>query len=79
MIEIDRLPDIQGHRSGGGGVVLTRTEETMEAAGDGIEATCVRAVDPRGRVRLAGFKITSPGKSSSPPPITCVPAESRSA
>src|SRR4029453_13360161 len=41
MIEVHRLPDIEGHRAGGRWVALAGTEEAMEATGYGVEAVPV--------------------------------------
>jgi len=52
LIEVNRLPDIEGYRAGSRWVALAGAEEAVEATGYGVEAVRVRAVDPWCGVRL---------------------------
>src|SRR4029450_5657579 len=62
MLEVDRLPDIDCHRPGGGRVVLSRAQEAVETVCHCIEAARVRAIDPGRPVSLASLQDYFPGQ-----------------
>ena len=50
VVEVDRLPDVDRHRSIDRRMLIAGAQIAVEAAGHGVQADPVRGVDPRSRV-----------------------------
>ena len=57
VIEVDRLPDVEGDRPAGVHVLGAGTQVAVEAGGDGIEALAVGGIEPGAGVLLPGSEV----------------------